>query len=854
MKKNKIRKISVLVVVVLLVIFASLSLFSFARYVGSSIWDYYLESNEFYFYSNQLNDDVNIMGTWNGGSVAFELLNYNEANEVTQGNINYELECKILNDSTGNLSCGLNGTTSSTYTGSIENIKICRNDTEDSVDTSSFNEETCSTRGYTWIEGNSSLVNFFEVVSSDSSQEIEYVEVEITAKSTSPYSKTLTGEFHLTKVESPQDIFIEHETYSTYEKLIISNHSAEPIEYILRWDASKLRISKGEYYNESYSSIGYINEVVFKVEKGQTIDFDFYKTNASDTITIDDFILVEPPKVREIKVTSINLIETSAGVTELSNPTYIDDSISMHLNLPSNSSTFSYEVTIENTTLETYYLKEIVELVNTSGINFVPYGLSLYHEFDPGTKSIFYINYNGYDTLLANELILELEFIFEQGEVYEDETLNGATPEIIDGLIPIDYNDSTGMWQKADVINGEWYDYSIQKWANAASVIASQRDYYAAADPGTPVELDHMTAMLVWIPRHSYTIKDSNGYHGYGGDAISRETPGAINIKFIGADELDTGSAEYSSEYPENYYTSAAFCWGNTCDDPATRSDEGNDEIPGFWIAKFEASTVNNLLYSKPNMRPAVHETIYETFSNVQSLMNGTNGYNNYGYVGFVDAHLIKNTEWGTISYLSQSKYGKYGNTAYTGANKEIYINNCSSYITGIGGSTPTQGSTTATCYTNTYDTYNGMGASTTGNIYGVYDMVGGTFDRVMGIILDSNGNFISDYSGFSELPEGRYINIYPYDTYSIGDISPIKGDALTETINYYSDRYLGDPRFSSTNYYLYHWLYRGGSLFFSNTDANGIFSYTLFNGQADGHHSSRFTITMYGSIVEHLY
>ncbi len=247
-------------------------------------------------------------------------------------------------------------------------------------------------------------------------------------------------------------------------------------------------------------------------------------------------------------------------------------------------------------------------------------------------------------------------------------------------------------------------------------------------------------------------------------------------------------------------------------------------------------------------MTPMINYTISSTFNYVQELMNGIRGYENYGYIGYVDAHLIKNTEWGAIAYLSQSIYGKYGNPDYSGANKEIYLNNCSTYITGIGGSSASDGRTTATCNdaNHAYDSYNGMGASTTGNIYGVYDMIGGTFDRVMGIILDSNGNFVSDLSGFTSLPEGRYINVYPYGTYTEGDISPIKGDGLTETLYFYSDRYLGDPRFSSTNYYLYHWIYRGGSLFFSNTAANGIFSYTLFNGQSDGHHSSRFTITIY--------
>ncbi len=854
--KNKIdfRKINIIFVLIVAIIFVSISVVTFARYVSSSIWDYYLESQKFYFTSAHLNNSTTLDNNWSGGAVAFELSNFNEANEVSDHEITYELKCDIIGDSTGNLSCDLNGTGSNEYTGVLQKITVCRNDTSDGVDTSTLNEETCNNRGYTWVSGHSSLNNFFEITSSDPNHNIEEAKVKITAKAIDPYTKTLSGEFHLVKDKTiTEDLVIEHESYANYEKIIVSNYSHRSKEFFLRWDASKVKISKGDYNTQSIDTNGYINEIEFKVEKDETVTFTFYKTNESDVITLEDFFLVEKPVEEGIRVSSIKLTEFSAGVTEASASSYTDTTTNIHLSLPTENSTFTYEVTIENTTTDYYYLRNIVDLLNSSNIKYTTLGLSLYHEFAPGTALTFHIIYEGDSHITTEEIFLNTEYDFIKGKLYEDETLNGATPEIIDGLIPIVYNESENSWEKADVVNGEWYDYDIQKWANAASVVSSKKDYYVESAPGTLISMSDITSMLVWIPRHSYTIKDTYGYSGYNASPVSAETPGQINIKFLGTEHTDLGTGAYSGSYAENYYTSSAFCWGNSCDDPDTRDNAENTEIKGFWIAKFEASKVGDILYSKPNMKPMSGYTIADTFHYVQNLMNGNAGYENYGYVGYVDAHLIKNTEWGAISYLSQSKYGKYGNTDYTGANKEIYINNCSTYITGIGGSTPHQGSTTATCYTNTYDTYNGMGASTTGNIYGVYDMVGGTFDRVMAVILDSRGNFIPDYSGFTSLPEGRYINVYPYGTYTEGDTSPIKGDGLTETLYFYEDRYLGDPRFTGTNYYLYHWIYRGGSLFFSNTEANGIFSYTLFNGQADPHHSSRFTITMYGSVIENI-
>ena len=73
----------------------------------------------------------------------------------------------------------------------------------------------------------------------------------------------------------------------------------------------------------------------------------------------------------------------------------------------------------------------------------------------------------------------------------------------------------------------------------------------------------------------------------------------------------------------------------------------------------------------------------------------------------------------GAVAYLTHSQYGRNGN--------EITINNNWDYITGIAGDTVTASSSDST--TNTYNTSKGMKASTTGNIYGVYDLSGGAWE-----------------------------------------------------------------------------------------------------------------------------
>ncbi len=540
-----------------------------------------------------------------------------------------------------------------------------------------------------------------------------------------------------------------------------------------------------------------------------------------------------------IFISDIKLIDIS-NATETYNATFTDSTTNVSVNVPSSNSTFTYEVTISNTTDQYYYLSKINELVNNSEGMYFLMDLYLYDDFAPNSNTKFKIVYNGTNTPANSELKLNLEYIFTQGNRYTDPLLNGADPVLIDGLIPIIYDDSINKWIKADVINQQWYDYNNLQWANATSVVSSKKDYYVDSDPGTIVEMSDMTSMMVWIPRYSYTLKEQYGYLGYGGNTLSILTPGAFDIKFGNANMLDTGSATYSGGTATNYYTSPAFCWGNSCDNPATRSNSENIELPGFWVAKFEASKVGNILYSKPNMKPMTNTSVKDTFYYVQSLMNGTNGYYNYGYVGYVDAHLMKNTEWGAVAYLSQSKYGKYGNTNYVGVNKEIYPNNCTNYSTGIGGDGPQAKNTTATCGVNTYDTYYGMGASTTGNIYGVYDTVGGTFDRVMGTVLTETGAFDPDASGFTSLPEGRYINVYPAGNYGVNTTPSIKGDALTDTLGFYQDRGV------TSQYLTNHWFYRGGSLWSNATYINGIFSYTTYSGVSDPNHSSRYTVTIY--------
>ena len=140
------------------------------------------------------------------------------------------------------------------------------------------------------------------------------------------------------------------------------------------------------------------------------------------------------------------------------------------------------------------------------------------------------------------------------------------------------------------------------------------------------------------------------------------------------------------------------------------------------------------------------------------------------------DSHIIKNTEWGAVAYLAQSKYGRNGT--------EISRSECLGYYTGTGSAIGENKIYNGELYSwnNIKDEqkYNGkIGklASTTGNIYGIYDMSGGAYEYVMGVYGTEN-NPQKGNSGFTTFPESKYYDLYTKTSLDINKI----GDALYET------------------------------------------------------------------------
>ena len=200
-------------------------------------------------------------------------------------------------------------------------------------------------------------------------------------------------------------------------------------------------------------------------------------------------------------------------------------------------------------------------------------------------------------------------------------------------------------------------------------------------------------------------------------------------------------------------------------------------------------------------------------------------------YNSILNSHMMKNDEWGAVAYLSKSKYGKQ--------NEEVWINNSSSYITGSAGNSASASGNTGT--TTDYTSTQGVKASTTGTVYGVYDMSGGAWEYVAAYV--NNGDFnLKNYGSSLVNGDAKTKNVYSKgSTNSYEDNykqnKGVYGDALYETsIN-------GNSRDGSwyDDYSIFPispFFIRGGS--YNNGTNAGMFAFYADNGNIDSFNSFR--------------
>ena len=422
-------------------------------------------------------------------------------------------------------------------------------------------------------------------------------------------------------------------------------------------------------------------------------------------------------------------------------------------------------------------------------------------------------------------------------------------PDLDDGMIPVVISD-TGITKTISKDDTSWYNYKKKQWANVVLVNNNSRANYLNTT-GVTVNKDDILAYYVWIPRYKYKIwsVDNN-------DKKGKEQE--IEIVFENKNDSKTLGTQIGE-----YRTHPAFTFGGV-------------ELNGIWVGKFETTGTADTPTIKPNVQSLRGQKISTQFATSQKL-----GTSAYGSTSKVDSHMMKNSEWGAVAYLSHSKYG---------VNREVYINNSSDYYTGRSGGNVGGSTAINTVYTDRTETtqYVGPGfytwdgylleyntqnkttthdiskvASTTGNITGVYDMSGGVWEYVMGVFANSDGilwsgSSTTSNSGFTGLlgsngssytgvdfPNSKYYDVYKaangtsINALTACDGGICYGHGLSEVNKWHGDY----ASFVNANF---PWFLRGGH---SSLDAGaGAFGFNDNGGHAYNGYGFRSVVSFVGA------
>ena len=455
---------------------------------------------------------------------------------------------------------------------------------------------------------------------------------------------------------------------------------------------------------------------------------------------------------------------------------------------------------------------------------------------------------------------------------YSEEILNGAIPDLSDGkLVPVviytnetpsdveysnEENKVGGRVEKADITDTRdpWYSYKDKKWANAVILRDGLSDTY---QPGDEIPESDIESYFVWIPRYKYRLKeDEKTYDEYTG-VINIGNKNSVSEFYN--DETVKGNKALNNAFEIEFENNTIKpSEGKNSGDWQTHPAFVAFNSNGFWVGKFEtgylgannktAAQVNQEEPSKVIIKPSVYSWRNINVSNAF--------YTSYNYKRELESHMMKNSEWGAVAYLTQSKYGRCdGNN---GPCEEVRINNNSNFITGYSAKNeptvgePAYNSTDSVLLgedgNNGYQYYNSSSvqSSTTGNYYGVYDMSGGAYEYVMGVIQGEENNKVpasgrnsSSNSGFKgpysycqengatngeicgdnienkdglDWPSSKYYDLYDYSISEQQYQRGILGDATKEFGPIYST---GWPRSNGSYYSRYLGSYNADLMLF---------------------------------------
>ena len=216
-------------------------------------------------------------------------------------------------------------------------------------------------------------------------------------------------------------------------------------------------------------------------------------------------------------------------------------------------------------------------------------------------------------------------------------------PVLKDNMELVIYNEEAGEWEENNssssydyVAGTEGKDNNKSKWANAR------------------VTIDGIDSYFVWIPRYAYKITYNN--------PENKSEGGTIDVKFLvgtsdnyydengelkKAQRAVTGQEDTTSDY----YVHPAFI---------NNVDLGgwDSELTGIWVGKYETAK-SDAGTTRDEMGNSMKIMIQPGVTSWRKTTIGDMYIYAKEYSTELNSHMLKNSEWGAIAYLTYSKYRK---------------------------------------------------------------------------------------------------------------------------------------------------------------------------------------------------
>ena len=273
------------------------------------------------------------------------------------------------------------------------------------------------------------------------------------------------------------------------------------------------------------------------------------------------------------------------------------------------------------------------------------------------------------------------------------------TPNIGANMELVVFDEGTSEWKKDETNSG--YSY-----IDTSESGKENKSEWANAKVTTQVNGENVESYFVWIPRYAYKINGEND----------------IDIVFIKGNGTEAAEEGKTCKYADDptLNTSTDYIIHPAFTKNKDLGGGWDEELPGIWIGKYEASSVegnsnsssgDNLTTKHVKVQPGVSSWRYIQIGNCYTVSQN--------YAANLKSHMLKNSEWGAVAYLTESKYGRNGT--------EVSINNNgTTYYTGGGAE-------------KAY--IDNVLQSSTGNVYGIYDLSGNAAEYVASYYNGSDAN-----------------------------------------------------------------------------------------------------------------